>query len=561
MESQGTAAQPRARRIGIVTAIEGWRLTGAVRADAAASGQGADAVPQFGALVRVKAVSSSIYGLISRIWLRDTNGAPAGAVALFEVEILGEIVEQSGANIGQFRRGISSYPHIGAEILETAREDIARVYALPGSANVRIGTLHQNPAQPVHVMVDQLLGRHFAVLGTTGSGKSCATALILKAVLDTYPNGHVVIIDPHNEYSRAFGNRAKVLDPTLLRLPYWLLNFEEAMATFCSQDRATREYEAAILKEAILKGRREYSGARGTVRANVSHITVDTPVPYFLAEVTKTIEAGLGKLEKPGGAQPYQRLLGRIEALKNDDRFSFMFSRDPVDDTLADIVGNVLSIPVNKHPLTIIDLSGVPSEIVDVLVSLMCRIIFDFALWSAEPQAAPTLFVCEEAHRYVPRDERLGFEPTRRAIARIAMEGRKYGVSLCLVSNRPSELSPTMLAQCNTIFALRMSNQHDHDFVRSVLPEGMGGLIGTLPALRPQEAIAVGEAVSLPLRMRFDDLDDAHRPKSTTAEFSRAWLNADIGANFVRDTVTRWRHQRRGDHPVPPVAKTGTGPL
>jgi DNA helicase HerA-like ATPase len=148
-----------------------------------------------------------------------------------------------------------------------------------------------------------------------------------------------------------------------------------------------------------------------------------------------------------------------------------MFVRDAVDDTLADIVCRLIRFPVDDKPITIIDLSGVPSEIVDVVVSIISRMIFDFALWSAEPQAAPVLLVCEEAHRYVPRDEKLGFSPTRRAITRIAMEGRKYGVSLCLVSNRPSGLSPTMLAQCNTIFALRMSNQQDHDFIRSALPE------------------------------------------------------------------------------------------
>lgn len=125
------------------------------------------------------------------------------------------------------------------------------------------------------------------------------------------------------------------------------------------------------------------------------------------------------------------------------------------------------------------------------------------------------------------------------------MEGRKYGVSLCLVSNRPSELSPTMLAQCNTIFALRMSNQQDHDFVRSALPEGMGGLVGTLPALRPQEAIVVGDGVSLPLRLRFNDLPEERRPRSTTARFSQAWKAAEIGRDFVRETISRWRHQRR----------------
>src|SRR5690242_9391715 len=209
-------AEVGGRRVGIITAIEGWRLTGAVRTEAAGDGRSlADSIPQFGTLVRMKAAGTSIYGLISKIWLRDGASAPAGALALFEVEILGEITDTPDGR-GQFRRGISAYPHIGAEILETPREDIARVYALPGAATVRIGSLHQNPSQPVQVMVDQLLGRHFAVLGTTGSGKSCATALILKAVLDTYSNGHVVILDPHSEYARAFAGRVKVLDPVSL---------------------------------------------------------------------------------------------------------------------------------------------------------------------------------------------------------------------------------------------------------------------------------------------------------------------------------------------------------
>jgi len=271
--------------------------------------------------------------------------------------------------------------------------------------------------------------------------------------------------------------------------------------------------------------------------------------------VIGTIEKGLGRLEKPGGALPYLRLQSRIEALQCDDRFGFMFCRDPIDDTLADIVCRVLRLPVDHRPITIVDLSGVPSEIVDVFVSVMCRIIFDFALWSGEPQAVPVLLVCEEAHRYIPRDERLGFGPTRRAITRIAMEGRKYGVSLCLVSNRPSELSATILAQCNTIFALRMSNQQDHEFVRSSLPEGMGGLVAALPALRPQEAIVVGEGVSMPLRLRFDDLDDSYRPRSMTAEFSSGWRKDELGRDFVRDTISRWRHQRRSDEDNAAVQK------
>jgi uncharacterized protein len=536
----------RSRRIGLITTVEGSRLVGVARADASPAGEekpGEPAAPQFGALVKIRLNRTTIYGLISRVWVQPNAGGPE---TMFEVEITGEVPAAPGyAGSERFQRGVSSYPKIDAEVLEATSEDVARVYAVPSAANVRIGSLHQDPDQPVHVLVDQLLGKHFAVLGTTGSGKSCSAALILRAVLDTHPNGHVVILDPHNEYARAFNDLADVLDPTTLRLPYWLLNLEEAIAMFCSQESDTREYEAAILKDAILRARREFASVRGGPRANVSYITVDTPAPYFLAEVSAAIEKGLGKLEKPGGALPYMRLQARIDALQSDDRLAFMFSREPVDDTLADIVCRMLRIPVAGRPVTIIDLSGMPSEIVDIIVSVMCRLVFDFSLWSAEPQAVPTLFVCEEAHRYVPRDERAGFGPTRRAIARIAMEGRKYGVSLCLVSNRPSELSPTMLAQCNTIFAMRMSNQQDHDFVRSALPEGASGLVGALPALRTQEAIAVGEGVGIPLRLRFDDLAEEQRPRSSTAEFSRAWQNAEIGRDHVRDTISRWRQQRR----------------
>ena len=540
----------RAREIAVVTAVDGWHITGAVRSSGDSAGEeqvlsheAGDA--EFGALVKVPAGESIVIGAISRIWSQESNSGQSTSRTMVEIEMLGELTGPSGGTSSRFQRGVSKYPKIGSRILEATSEDIGRVYATASAENVRIGSLYHDPRRPVNLLVDQLLGKHFAVLGTTGSGKSCSTALILHAVLDAYPKGHVIILDPHNEYRTAFAASAEILDPANLRLPYWLLNFEEAAATFCSQDPLTREYEAAILKEAIRSARRDFARARGGVNAQVGYITVDTPSPYLLDDALAVIEKGLGKLEKPGGALPYLRLIAKIDALRSDDRFSVMFVRDAVDDTLADIVCRLIRFPVDDKPVTIIDLSGVPSEIVDVVVSIISRMIFDFALWSAEPQAAPVLLVCEEAHRYVPRDEKLGFSPTRRAITRIAMEGRKYGVSLCLVSNRPSGLSPTMLAQCNTIFALRMSNQQDHDFIRSALPEGMGGLVGALPALRPQEAIVVGDGVGLPLRLRFSDLPEGKRPRSTTAQFSQAWKATEIGRDFVRETISRWRHQRR----------------
>jgi DNA helicase HerA-like ATPase len=270
-------------------------------------------------------------------------------------------------------------------------------------------------------------------------------------------------------------------------------------------------------------------------------LNVDTPVPYQLGELIRSIDDVMGKLDRPENSAPYLRLKARLQALQADQRFAFMFPGLAVRDNMAAILAQFFRVPVAGKPATIIDLSGVPSEIVNVVVSVLARMTFDFALWSE--RETPILLVCEEAHRYMPQDSGLGFEPTKRALARIAKEGRKYGVSLCLVSQRPSELDPSILSQCNTIFAMRLTNQRDQDFVRGALSETSIGLMDFLPALRNAEAIAVGEGVSVPMRVYLDQLPEAFRPCSGTVPFSTAWQ--DDRASDLDEIVARWRRQRR----------------
>ena len=253
----------------------------------------------------------------------------------------------------------------------------------------------------------------------------------------------------------------------------------------------------------------------------------------------------MGLLDKPESAIPYLRLKARIDELRSDRRYAFMFSGTAVRDDLADIMSRILRIPVAGKPLTIMDLSGLPSEIVDVVVSVLCRAIFDFAVWSEHDQATPVLLVCEEAQRYVPQDDRLGFGPTRRIISQIAKEGRKYGVSLCLVSQRPSELATSILSQCNTLFALRMTNEQDQDYVSKALPESAKGFVGSLASLRTRDAVVVGEGVTVPMRLRFGELPEAHRPSSGTAPFSHAWQQDTERPDSVETTINRWRRQQR----------------
>ena len=207
------------------------------------------------------------------------------------------------------------------------------------------------------------------------------------------------------------------------------------------------------------------------------------------------------------------------------------------------LLGRIFRIPVNGKPISILTLSGVPSEILNVVVSVLCRMTFDLATWS--DQDTPILLVCKEAHRYTSNSTQEGFEPTRRALSRIAKEGRKYGVSLGIISQRPSELAESVLSQYNTVFALRMTNQDDQDFVRALMSDASGGLLDTLPALAYAEAIVVGEAISVPMRTRVKALPNEQRPKRATADFASSWSLEDGGEGKLQSIVERWRHQRR----------------
>ena len=222
-----------------------------------------------------------------------------------------------------------------------------------------------------------------------------------------------------------------------------------------------------------------------------------------------------------------------------------MFGSLTIQDHMAEIVGRMFRVPVNDKPIAILELTGVPSEVVNVVVSLICRMTFDFALWG--DGNVPVTLVCEEAHRYVPNNRKLGFEPTRRAIARIAKEGRKYGVSLCVVSQRPSELDQTILSQCNTVFAMRLSNERDQAFVKAAIFDAAASLLDFLPSMGTREAIVFGDGVTLPGRIRFGDLPEDAMPRGRTASFTEKWHGSEKTTEYLRDVVARWRSAETPD--------------
>lgn len=488
---------------------------------------------RIGAVVKTPVNGTQAIGAISAVL---TESSPPRRVLV--ADLVGELYTEGDTL--RFTRGVSNYPVPGAPLHSASDEDLKAIYDRPHVPSIRIGSLYNNPETPAYVLIDDLLTKHFAVLGTAGTGKSSAVVLILSAILAGNPNAHIVLLDPHNEYSPAFGSLADVITVDNLQLPLWLLDFEEAVRALVRGGTAfEQDSQAMILKDAIAWARRHFDD-----KLTSPSITVDTPTPFRVFELLRFINDEMGRLGKPDTSAPYLRLRTRIESLREDRRFAFMFPAGDRD-TLSQIMERLLRIPVAGKPLTIVDLSGVPSEIVDVVVSLLCRIIFNFSLWSDRARKPPLLLVCEEAHRYVPSNERVGFDATTKEITRIAKEGRKYGISLALITQRPSEISLEALSQCGTVFALRLGSEVDQNFIAKTVPDAARGMLTALPSLPQREAIVSGEGVRLAMRIRFDELPPERQPRSESARFSESWQRDDADRAFVEDSIRRWRSQRR----------------
>ncbi len=527
-------------RIGRVIAVSAAEVIVLLEAAVADAGRPADAI-EMGALVKLQTRASTVYGMVNALRVPlPSLSAPDEDLKIVEIELLGEMLRNEVGVEHSFQRGVSVFPAIEAPVYLATPEDLAQVYAPRGTASVPVGTIYQASSVPAYLRIDDLMGKHFSIVGTTGSGKSCAVATILRAVIEHNPNAHVMLLDPHNEYASAFSEHAVALSPDDgLRLPYWLFNFDELAEIVLGEERGDND-KRKILTETVLAAKHTNLVKAGLDKSG----SVDTPIPYRMSDALTYLDRAMGALNRPESVAAFQTVKSRILALQADARYAFVFGQSlNFRDDMSEILSSLFRIPVNGKPITILDISAVPSEVLNVVVSLVCRLAFDFAMWSET--TIPITMVCEEAHRYAPRDREAGFEPAKRALARIAKEGRKYGVSLCVVTQRPSDLAPSLLSECNTMFALRMTNHDDQDILRDALSEASHGLMNFLPALRNGEAIAVGEGVSMPMRICFSPLAEEFRPKSSTASFTAGWSQDVDDRAAVLQTVERWRRGMR----------------
>ena len=487
-------------------------------------------------------VGSQIKIRLGSVWLianvrtlaRDPNGDVVGYI-----DFLGEGDEERlTGHIYNFRRGVTRYPLPGSEVFPVSSADMKQMYSADDRPHIEIGTVY--PTQDIRgaLFVDALLGKHFALLGSTGTGKSTSAALILHRICDLAPQGHIVMIDPHGEYSAAFKTNGALFDVSNLAMPYWLMNFEEHCEVFITTSGSERQTDCDILSKCILAAKSKSRAAEG-----ISKLTVDSPIPYLLSDMTGTIVQEMGKLDKAGDNAPYMRLKTKIDEIKSDPRYSFMFSGMLVADNMHGFLSRIFRLPGDGKPISIIDVSGVPSDITSVVVAVLARMVFDYAIWSRNEPQRPILLVCEEAHRYVPSEATAQGSAVGKILGRIAKEGRKYGVSLGLITQRPSDLAEGVLSQCGTIIAMRLNNERDQAFVKAAMPEGARGFLDTIPALRNRECIVCGEGVSIPIRVAFDPLQENRRPASADPLFSDLWKQSGGEEEIVGRVIKRWRAQ------------------
>jgi hypothetical protein len=453
-----------------------------------------------------------------------------------KVQLLGEV-----DGLARFQRGISTYPGLDDPVHFSTAEDLRQVFPAEGGDMVKFGTLSSSEAIPVCLDAAKLVLRHSAVVGSTGAGKTSAVAEILQSlVADGWPGANIVVIDPHGEYARAIGDKGSVrsvLNPdSRLRVPYWALGAEQILSAFVGFDpgkTVVNRWTALVAEERV-----KFVKSATWLELDPAAVTADTPVPFDVRQVWHTLDRensetrdkagdpGTACLEDPGDAATLQRArfkpyapaggipskaptyenYGRVPeilrlALANPD---FAFFREPVgdpngSDPLEEVMGEWLG---EDRPISVLDFSGVPTSVADLAIGVVLDLLFEAALRSepGEPgigRPRPVLFVLEEAHRYLGEGAN---EFTARSASRIAREGRKYGVGLLMVTQRPSELPETALAQCGTLIALRLTSGKDQGQIKSALPDNASGLADVLPSLRTGEAVVSGEAIVLPVR-------------------------------------------------------------
>jgi energy-coupling factor transporter ATP-binding protein EcfA2 len=507
---------------------------------------------QPGSHVKIAVRDRSVIGIVSSISMNGQHLSPAThdpaspptGRKIADCILIGTL----GAD-GGFIRGVAIYPTVGQRVKMVTSEELKGIFSEYNEYEFSFGRPSQADDQRAYINVDRFFGQHIAVVGTTGCGKSCTVVSILQQAIRKYPDAHIVVLDLHGEYASAFPENVTLIDADKVELPYWLLSFDEFQDLTVDMNEFTAKNQITVLRDALVRAREGTIG-RERLRKGES-ITADSPVFFQLEDMLGQIRSwniqmvpnSRGDMEPGPLYGAFDRFLIRLDSKVSDPRFKFMFAPATYtdNDSLVRLLRDFLSIDTGSK-MAIVDLSGVPSEAVGVVAAVVSRIVFEFNLWNPERDRFPILLVLEEAHNYVPNRTDYKLQAAKAAIERITKEGRKYGIGTIVVSQRPKELSETVLSQCNSFIAMRLTNPEDQGYIRKLVPDSLSGLMDMLPSLRTGEALVLGDCVALPTRVMIDCPDP--KPMSSDVEFAK-WWSSGIKDMDVDRIVRRWRSRRK----------------
>lgn len=546
-------------------------------------------VGQVGSFVRIPQGYNNLYGLIAET---SESSSVDRVGEMHEMDRRWIKIELVGETIGdEFERGISQYPSINDEAHLVVENDLRKIYGGSATGQIVVGTLSSSDSIKVSIDLDKLVTRHSAVLGSTGSGKSTSVSSLLRSIVTdehgatSYPSARIVLIDIHGEYSAALGNIASVFSvipkegENKLYIPYWCVSSENLIDFLCGP---ISEGNKSLIFDRIVDQKLAFIKNNNITDLDLDRISADTPIPFNLKNIwhdlmwhdnvnwedkeqTTASVADRGcaenltppKFNPPaaGGKPPFKGTGGsmkkQLDLMRSrllDNQFSFFMNPGgwqpnaalKVEKDLPELIQGWLG---HDKPITILDLSGMPSASLDLLLGSVLDIIFESALWGRNYKEGmknrPVLLVLEEAHRYLSVAS-VGL--AKRMVQKIAKEGRKFGVGAMLVSQRPSEIDETILSQCGTLFALRINNATDRNRVKSAMSEGISGIVDSLPVLRTGEAVIAGEAARLPMRCRFKLPREGHFPDSKDPLVAPNWSKAVDKENYS-GLVSAWRNQ------------------
>lgn len=556
-------------------------------------------IGQIGSIIKIHFGRKILFAYVRMLRMQSDIQAEEGKTIILpgddkrilEADLFSQGIWNSKEEKLSFVRGVETYPlplqdaflclNNELESIYRAAEDLKNI---ENNSMVPIGNYVDGNNAICRANIDKLFGHHCAILGSTGSGKSGTVASILHSVLDHQSQGkkispRIVIIDPHGEYAKAFENKSIVykayseasvesVNTEQLKLPYWLMSSDEfrslviGKTEFEATSQTNMIYQAVTYARLLSAGLVENIGddpegeknteipKAGKTESDILNFDRDKPIPFLLSEFVKHVDKVQGRKKgrteslaaSDSNRQKVDSILKKLKVLRSNPQLSFLMEEhSKKSPTLENVLRQFVGDIGDKH-LRIIDISGLPNEVAGPLTALIARLLFHYKLWQTrdEREEDPVLFICEEAHRYVPNHGEAQYKEAQEAVRRIAKEGRKYGIGLMLISQRPSDVEATVLSQCNSWIILRLTNSNDQQHVAKFLPDSLVGLTKMLPSLTRREAIFVGEAAALPSRIRIKKLEPEQLPDSNDISFVKGWINKQNMENKLTEVSKRW---------------------